>query len=191
MLDDWHAAWRQGTNHQESRMSDCGQCKLTIHWRRWIHAMQVYHMPGQSDNFVTAFRTWLQKHGGGGPWGPMDASWLQVTHHAPVSTPGHSSAVASSCYTVYTASCRMLLSSCYRATSVWLNALQMLHLPLRISRQHALQLTVASTASSALHLKVRKVQVAVWDWVSCVHLQLACNAVLGPPWILAGLRPAK
>ena len=80
--------------------------------------MQVYHMPGQSDNFVTAFRTWLQKHGGGGPWGPMDASWLQVTHHAPVSTPGRSSAVFLPfpllCQLMlYTAPCRMLLSICY------------------------------------------------------------------------------
>ncbi len=40
--------------------------------------MQVYHMPGSSDNFVTAFRTWLNKYGGGGPFGPMDESWLQV-----------------------------------------------------------------------------------------------------------------
>ena len=43
----------------------------------------MYHMPGQSDNYVTAFRSWLQKHGGGGPWGPMDASWLQVGSCSP------------------------------------------------------------------------------------------------------------
>ena len=40
--------------------------------------VQVYHMPGSSDNFVTAFRTWLDKYGGGGPFGPMDQQWLQV-----------------------------------------------------------------------------------------------------------------
>ncbi|KAL3140600.1 hypothetical protein ABBQ32_005170 [Trebouxia sp. C0010 RCD-2024] len=39
---------------------------------------QVYHMPGSSDNFVTAFRTWLSKYGGGGPFGPMDHHWLQA-----------------------------------------------------------------------------------------------------------------
>ncbi|DBB17840.1 TPA: hypothetical protein ACH3X3_002860 [Trebouxia sp. C0006] len=39
---------------------------------------QVYHMPGSSDNFVTAFRTWLNKYGGGGPFGPMDETWLQA-----------------------------------------------------------------------------------------------------------------
>lgn len=41
--------------------------------------LQVYHMPGSSDNFVTAFRTWLNKYGGGGPFGPMDDKWLQVS----------------------------------------------------------------------------------------------------------------
>lgn len=41
--------------------------------------LQVYHMPGSSDNFVTAFRTWLSKYGGGGPFGPMDHQWLQVS----------------------------------------------------------------------------------------------------------------
>ena len=46
-------------------------------------------MPGQSDNFVTAFRAWLQKYGGGGPWGPMDASWLQVTHLVATHQPLH------------------------------------------------------------------------------------------------------
>ena len=44
------------------------------------NGMQVYHMPGSSDNFVTAFRTWLSKYGGGGPFGPMDSTWLQVQH---------------------------------------------------------------------------------------------------------------
>lgn len=55
--------------------------------------LQVYHMPGSSDNFVTAFRTWLSKYGGGGPFGPMDHHWLQVslllmshTVPAPIST---------------------------------------------------------------------------------------------------------
>lgn len=44
-----------------------------------LHVVQVYHMPGSSDNFVTAFRAWLNKYGGGGPFGPMDERWLQVS----------------------------------------------------------------------------------------------------------------
>jgi hypothetical protein len=39
---------------------------------------QVYHMPGASDNYVTAFRNFLDKQAGGGPWGPMDKVWLQA-----------------------------------------------------------------------------------------------------------------
>ncbi|KAK9812641.1 hypothetical protein WJX72_001174 [[Myrmecia] bisecta] len=39
---------------------------------------QVYHMPGASDAYVSAFRTWLARSGGGGPFGPMDEEWLQA-----------------------------------------------------------------------------------------------------------------
>jgi hypothetical protein len=49
-----------------------------VHLKVLVFVLQVYHMPGSSDNFVTAFRTWLNKYGGGGPFGPMDESWLQV-----------------------------------------------------------------------------------------------------------------
>ncbi|KAL6778308.1 hypothetical protein ACKKBG_A17685 [Auxenochlorella protothecoides x Auxenochlorella symbiontica] len=37
---------------------------------------QVYHMPGASDALVTAFRTWIQKMAGGGPFGAQDEGWL-------------------------------------------------------------------------------------------------------------------
>ena len=69
---------------------------------RVLHVVQVYHMPGSSDNFVTAFRAWLNKYGGGGPFGPMDERWLQVSssmhsivvltlalHRAPWHSSGH------------------------------------------------------------------------------------------------------
>ncbi len=39
---------------------------------------QVYRMPGQSDAYVAAFRRWLDRVGGGGPWGPMGRDWLEV-----------------------------------------------------------------------------------------------------------------
>ena len=39
---------------------------------------KVYHMPGASDAYVTAFRSWLQRSAGGGPFGPQDQRWLQV-----------------------------------------------------------------------------------------------------------------
>ena len=39
---------------------------------------KVYHMPGASDAYVTAFRSWLQRSAGGGPFGPQDQKWLQV-----------------------------------------------------------------------------------------------------------------
>jgi hypothetical protein len=35
-------------------------------------------MPGASDAYVTAFRSWLQRSAGGGPFGPQDQKWLQV-----------------------------------------------------------------------------------------------------------------
>lgn len=37
---------------------------------------QVYYMPGASDAYVATFRTWLEKIGGGGPFGPQNAKWL-------------------------------------------------------------------------------------------------------------------
>lgn len=39
---------------------------------------KVYHMPGASDAYVTAFRSWLQRSAGGGPFGPQGEKWLQV-----------------------------------------------------------------------------------------------------------------
>jgi hypothetical protein len=36
---------------------------------------KVYHMPGPSDAYVMAFRGWLEKVGGGGPFGPQDEAW--------------------------------------------------------------------------------------------------------------------
>ena len=51
----------------------------SIRLQQLLLLLQVYHMPGSSDNFVTAFRTWLNKYGGGGPFGPMDHHWLQVS----------------------------------------------------------------------------------------------------------------
>ncbi len=36
-------------------------------------------MPGASDAYVTAFRSWLQRSAGGGPFGPQNAEWLKVT----------------------------------------------------------------------------------------------------------------
>lgn len=38
---------------------------------------QVFYMPGASDSYVTSFRTWLNKIGGGGPFGPQDKKWLE------------------------------------------------------------------------------------------------------------------
>ncbi|KAL4451506.1 hypothetical protein ABPG75_007168 [Micractinium tetrahymenae] len=38
---------------------------------------QVYYMPAASDAYVSGFRTWLANVAGGGPWGPMDTSYLQ------------------------------------------------------------------------------------------------------------------
>ena len=38
---------------------------------------QVYHMPTSSDAFVVALHNWLNRWGGGGPFGAIDASWLQ------------------------------------------------------------------------------------------------------------------
>ena len=37
---------------------------------------QVYYMPGASDAYVATFRQWLEKIGGGGPFGPQNAAWL-------------------------------------------------------------------------------------------------------------------
>jgi len=37
---------------------------------------QVYYMPGASDAYVAAFRTWINKQGQGGPFGKMDEEWL-------------------------------------------------------------------------------------------------------------------
>lgn len=37
---------------------------------------QVYWMPGASDAYVAAFRTWLERAAGGGPFGPQNAAWL-------------------------------------------------------------------------------------------------------------------
>lgn len=39
---------------------------------------KVYHMPGASDAYVTAFRSWLQRSAGGGPFGPQNEEWLKV-----------------------------------------------------------------------------------------------------------------
>lgn len=39
---------------------------------------QVYHMPGASDAFVVAFRNWIDREAGGGPFGHMDKKWLQA-----------------------------------------------------------------------------------------------------------------
>ena len=36
-------------------------------------------MPGASDAYVTAFRSWLQRSAGGGPFGPQNAEWLKVS----------------------------------------------------------------------------------------------------------------
>ena len=33
-------------------------------------------MPGASDAYVATFRQWLEKIGGGGPFGPQNAAWL-------------------------------------------------------------------------------------------------------------------
>ena len=52
---------------------------FSLRQRSAASVVQVYHMPGSSDNFVTAFRTWLNKYGGGGPFGPMNERWLQVS----------------------------------------------------------------------------------------------------------------
>ncbi|KAL4424531.1 hypothetical protein ABPG77_010111 [Micractinium sp. CCAP 211/92] len=38
---------------------------------------QVYYMPAASDAYVSGFRTWLASVAGGGPWGPMDLSYLR------------------------------------------------------------------------------------------------------------------
>lgn len=35
-------------------------------------------MPGASDAYVTAFRSWLQRSAGGGPFGPQNEDWLKV-----------------------------------------------------------------------------------------------------------------
>ncbi|KAH7622547.1 hypothetical protein Ndes2526B_g03378 [Nannochloris sp. 'desiccata'] len=37
---------------------------------------QVYYMPGSSDAYVMAFRGWLDRIAGGGPFGPQNAAWL-------------------------------------------------------------------------------------------------------------------
>lgn len=37
---------------------------------------QVYYMPGASDVYVGAFRTWINKQGQGGPFGKMNEEWL-------------------------------------------------------------------------------------------------------------------
>jgi hypothetical protein len=34
-------------------------------------------MPTSADAFVVALHSWLYRWGGGGPFGPIDASWLQ------------------------------------------------------------------------------------------------------------------
>ncbi|PSC75151.1 Pheophorbide a oxygenase [Micractinium conductrix] len=39
-------------------------------------AGQVFYMPAASDAYVMGFRSWLSSVAGGGPWGPMDQSYL-------------------------------------------------------------------------------------------------------------------
>lgn len=39
-------------------------------------ASQAYYMPSQADTLVVAFRNWLEKFGGGGPWGRIDTQYL-------------------------------------------------------------------------------------------------------------------
>lgn len=39
---------------------------------------KVYYMPGASDAYVAGFRGWVQRFGGGGPFGPQDQRWLQA-----------------------------------------------------------------------------------------------------------------
>lgn len=80
--------------------------------------IQVYHMPGSSDNFVTAFRTWLSKYGGGGPFGAMDGTWLQVYTFAGASDLLHwqlSIAIGYCC----TLSAQALLYSGRHVTLMW------------------------------------------------------------------------
>jgi hypothetical protein len=34
-------------------------------------------MPTSSDAFVVAFHHWMNRHAGGGPFGPINAAWLE------------------------------------------------------------------------------------------------------------------
>lgn len=37
---------------------------------------QAYYMPSRADSYVLGFRTWLDKFGGGGPWGQIDDAFV-------------------------------------------------------------------------------------------------------------------
>lgn len=37
---------------------------------------KAYYMPTQADTYVASFRRWLDDYGNGGPWGPIDESYV-------------------------------------------------------------------------------------------------------------------
>lgn len=139
---------------------------------------KVYYMPGPSDAYVVAFRTWLERVAGGGPFGPQNVAWLQAAG------PRLSDAQVLDHYHSHTEHCKICQTALQRITllraaaavvaalgAVVAVAAATVHyavsrLPAATAYAAALPATSALLPVIAVAAGVAAVAAAVWAWCS-------------------------